>query len=413
MDVVARALLDLGTLKAGRSQGEARYLEFKSRARAFLVQACGGEAQAEHFLEEYFLSFLPAVLRAAAEQEGLADVKCDEERALLEEVMAEKQGMLAHSPIFYPLNRMSFSGVEHARPALDLGIGNGRSSQFCLPGRELDVGADIIVSNLVKARARRSHHEFYALDMAALPFQPECFRTVYALNCIYHVQDGRSAALNEFVRVLAPGGTLALTDVSPHLNSLKPLESFFTTLGFNTISDDFTRYFLSGYGADGSQGDPSWYPSFLENLGMVDVRVTYLMSPRLVRLAYLFYDWQALFNFDAQGRLEGPAGERRYASAYQPMLMSLIAPLLKMDAQLCAAENKGGYLFVTARKPGQASQLPESRLACPKCKTALTPDWGCRSCGRRYPIVEGIPLLAGFFADATSERSRCAAKPQR
>ena len=399
MDVIARALLDLGSLNFCRGEGEGRYLDFKDRARASLVRACGSESQADHFLEEFFLTFLPAVLYAAAEQEGLADLECDEERALVEEVMAEKQGMLAHSPILYPLNRMCFKSVKHERPALDLGIGNGRSSQYCLAGRELDVGADIIVSNLVKAQARRSHHAFYALDIAALPFGSECFRTVYALNCIYHVQKGRQAALKEMVRVLAPGGTLALTDVSAHLNYLKPLGSFFTSLGFKTLADDLTRYFLSGYGADGSPGDPAWYLTFLESLGMTDVNVTYLMSPRLARVGYLFYDWQALFNFDAQRILEGQAGERRYVNAYRPMLTSLIAPLLKLDAQHCQEEGKGGYLFITARKPGNARNRPQARLACPECKIPLDSGFGCGSCGRTYPVAQGIPLLATFFAD--------------
>ena len=242
MDVVARALVDLAALNVGRSEAESRYLSFKSHARRLLNEAFESSAQADHFLEQYFLCFLPAVLRAAAEQEGLAAVRCDEERALVEDVMAEKEGLLAHSPILYPLNRMYFRAVDHKRPALDLGIGNGRSSQFCLPDRELDVGGDIIVSNLVKAKARRSHNEHYALDMAALPFRSESFRTVYALNCIYHVQGGRSVGLSEMVRVLAPGGTLALTDVSPHLNALKPLESFSRHSDFLVASgDDFTQ----------------------------------------------------------------------------------------------------------------------------------------------------------------------------
>jgi SAM-dependent methyltransferase len=402
MDVVARALLDLGALNANRSEEEVRYLEFKRRARAFLNEAVGGEAQTDRFLADYFLSFLPALLRAAALQEGLGAVECDEERALVEEVLAEKQGLLGHSPILYPLNRTCFRAVRHQRPALDLGIGNGGSSQYCLAGREIDVGADIIVSNLVQAKARRSHGEHLALDIAKLPFRPESFRTVYAINCIYHVQGGRPAGLGEMVRVLAPGGTLALTDVSTHLNDLKPLESFLSSLGFHALAGDFTRYFLSGYGADGSPGDPDWYRSFLANLGMVDIEVNYLMSPRLTRLGYLFYDWQALFNFDALGRLEGDIGARRYQTAFRAMASSLIAPLLKLDALHCKQERRGGYLFVIARKPGETRDLPSDRLVCPQCRTALQSKLVCQTCGRRYPIVGGIPLLTTFFADAMS-----------
>jgi SAM-dependent methyltransferase len=406
MDVITRALLDLGTLDVDRSEDELPYLEFKNRVRTLLTQTFGGETQVDRFLEEYFLSFLPAILHAAAEQEGLASLKCDDERALVEEVLTEKRGILAHSPILYPLNRKCFQTVKHQRPALDLGIGNGRSSQYCLVGRELDVGADIIVSNLLKARARRSHTEYYALDMASLPFDAECFRTLYALNCIYHVQGGRQAGLAEMVRVLAPGGTLALTDISAHLNSLKPLQVFLSSLGFDALAGDFTRYFLSGYGADGSPGDPAWYHTFLERLGMVDIEVSHIMSPRLTALGYLLYDWQALFNFDASRRLESQAGEHRYASAYRPMLGSLIAPLLKLDAQHCKNEGKGGYLFVTARKPGTTRALPERRLTCPECKTRLQPELACPSCKRKYPITKGIPLLASFFADSLSVKAQ-------
>ena len=317
MDVITRSLLDLGTLDADRREEELPYLEFKNRARTLTNQAFGGEAQADCFLEQYFLSFLPTDLCAAAEQEGLASLKCDEERALVDEVLTEKKGILGHSPILYPLNRKCFQAVKHQQPALDLGIGNGRSSQYCLAGRVLDVGADIIVSNLLKARARRSHTEYFALDMASLPFEAECFRTVYALNCIYHVQGGRQAGLAEMVRVLAPGGTLALTDISAHLNSLKPLESFLSSLGFDALARDFTRYFLSGYGADGSPGDPAWYYTYLERLGTVDIEVNYIMSPRLTALGYLFYDWQALFNFDALRRLENL---KQASTGMQPLI---------------------------------------------------------------------------------------------
>jgi SAM-dependent methyltransferase len=399
MDVVTRAFLDLRSLDVSNSEAEARYRDFRDRSYSLLSNALGGKAQTESFLEQYFLSFLPAVLSAATAQDQLDKIECDEERALIDEVMADKQGLLAHSPVYYPLNRMCMSQVTHRRPALDLGVGNGRSSNYILAGRTLDVGADIIPSNLVKARTRKSHNEYYVLDIAALPFERESFQTVYALNCIYHVQGGRGKALNEMVRVLAPGGTLALTDVSPYLNEFKPLESFFHNLGFETLAGDFTKYFLSGYGADGSPGEPDWYAKRLAELGMVDVKIEYLMSPRLSRLAYLLYDWQALFNFDLYGRLDSEAGEQKYLKNLRPMLMSLIAPLLRLDSQHCKESGKGGYVFVTARRPGPAESMADRQVVCPVDGMKLSTDYHCSSCGRTYPVAKGIPLLTKFFAD--------------
>ena len=189
----------------------------------------------ERFLDDYFLGFLPALLRTAAEHEGLDQVQCDEERALVDEIMQEKQGLLAHSSILFPLNRQMFADVPHARPALDLGIGNACSSAFALD-RTVDVGADIIHSNLVKARSRGVHEQVVSLDMGAIPYLDDTFARVYSLNAIYHVQEGRRKALEEMVRVLAPGGTLAFTDVSPFLQEMKPLATFFSSLGFTDLA---------------------------------------------------------------------------------------------------------------------------------------------------------------------------------
>ena len=84
------------------------------------------------------------------------------------------------------------------------------------------------------------------------------------------------------------------------------------------------------------------------------------------------------------------------------MLLSLIAPLLSLDAQHCREEGKGGYLFIKASKPGGAREIPEDRLICPECKTPMGPSLKCTSCNRRYPTASGIPLLAVFFAEALS-----------
>ena len=51
---------------------------------------------------------------------------------------------------------------------------------------------------------------------------------------------------------------------------------------------------------------------------MINIEVSYLMSPRLARLGYLFYDWQALFNLDATSRLGGREGERNTSVPTSP-----------------------------------------------------------------------------------------------
>ena len=413
MDVRDRALFDLRLLQGAASSRptaarfdplEARFRAFKERVNRQLTEQFGPGL--EHFLAEYFLRFLPAVIRAAAEHEGLDRLDCVVERELVAEVLAEPGGLLAHSPMIFPVNYQAFLTVPVRHPNLDLGIGNARNSSFSLRGRSLDVGADIIVSNLLKARERKAHQSLVALDMASLPWNDGAFAQVTAFNSIYHVQGGRRVALEEMTRVLAPGGTLALTDVSPFLSQLKPLDDFFGTLGFSDLRQAFERYFLAGYGADGTPGEEGWYRTELARLGYDVIEFRYLLGPRLCRLAYLFYDWQALFNFDALGRLDGQGFD---ASAYHAMLAAAVAPLIAGDAADCGAAGRGGYMFVHARKRGTTPALPSpsGQLRCPVCGGSLSSHspagFPCNSCGRVFPVFEQIPLLTGFYADAAAK----------
>jgi SAM-dependent methyltransferase len=385
---------------------EARFRAFKERVNRQLVSQLGPGL--ERFLADYFLRFLPTIIRAAAEHEGLDQVDCAAERQLVVEVLAEPNGLLAHSPMIFPVNYLAFLGVPVRSPNLDLGIGNARNSSFSLRGRALDVGADIIVSNLLQARDRGIHQALVALDMGALPWNDGTFAQVTAFNSIYHVQGGRGAALDEMTRVLAPGGTLALTDVSPFLSQLKPLDDFFGALGFSRLRQEFERYFLAGYGADGTAGEEGWYRTELARRGYEEIELRYLMGPRLSRLGYLFYDWQALFNFDASGLLDTQGSD---AEAYHAMLAAAVAPLIAGDAADCATTGQGGYLFVHARKRGDTPTLPASRtqLRCPVCRSPLPAETRsgipCAGCGRTFPVHEQIPLLTGFYADAAARPS--------
>lgn len=418
MDIRDRALLDLKTVlghipevRPRYDPKESRYLDFKARVRHHLGSALG-EDKMDQFLQMFFLEFLPALVRSASEHENLDQIDCDHEREVLEEVLAEKEGHLSHSPIIFPLNRRVLQTVPHRGPSLDLGIGNGQNSHFSLPGRTADIGGDIMLSNLLKARQRKRHREVVALDLGALPFQDDSFRTVYALNCLYHIQAGRLKALEEIARVLRPGGVVAITDVSPFLSEFKPLNQFFGSLGFEQLSNEFTRYFLSGFGADGTPGEETWYREKLLELGFENISVQYILSPRLSHIAYLWYDWQALFNMNAQSHLNGPKGEKRFQQSYKPMLMSTVPPLLKMDEELCWREGKGGYICVTARLKGADTEEKinlDDRFACPysgKKLTRGTDSYTTENSSKIYPVVDGVPLLTTFYGDAAMTISR-------
>ena len=411
MDVRDRALLDLQSVldvkppvRPRFDPQEARYLEFKSRVGKLMKESLGEEAP--EFLEKLFLDFLPPLLRAAGEHEKLADIDCKEEIEQIDEVFERDLHNLSHSPVVFPLNRQVFRLVSPASPSLDLGIGQGQNSTYTLGDRKLDVGADIMVSNLLKARKLGSHDAYVAMDMGQIPFADDTFQRVYALNCLYHVQLGRRKALEEISRVLAPGGQVALTDISSHLTDMKPLCHFFEALGFHTLAEEFSRYFLSGFGADGTPGERQFYVDTLLELGFENITVRFLMSPRLSRFSYLFYDWQALFNLNAQAGLKtGPKQEHR-RKVYRSMMTSVVAPLIRLDEELCQREKRGGYIFVTAQKRGK-SVAPksfhwENHLVCPVKGVALTKKdnaFVSESRGRTYPIVQGIPLLTDFYAD--------------
>lgn len=410
MDVRDRALLDLQSVldvkpptRPRFDPQEASYLEFKTRVGKLLKESFGAEYQ--DFLQKMFLNFLPPLLRAAAEHEELNKVPCEEEIKQIDEVFERDLHNLSHSPMVFPLNRQVFRGVSPQSPSLDLGVGQGQNSTYSLGGRKLDVGSDIMVSNLIKARARNSHENFVSLDMGQVPFADNTFQRVYALNCLYHVQLGRKKALEEISRVLAPGGQVAITDVSPHLNDLKPLHDFFGSLGFTKLSEEFSRYFLSGFGADGTPGSKEFYVDALLELGFENIQVRYIMSPRLSRISYLFYDWQALFNLDAQAGLKDGPEKEHLMKVYRSMLTNVVAPLIRLDEELCNREDRGGYIFVTAHKRGTSKPIAnfnwKEHLICPVSGAPLVEKDGhfhCAKSDMTYPVVDGIPLLTDFYS---------------
>jgi ubiquinone/menaquinone biosynthesis C-methylase UbiE len=120
------------------------------------------------------------------------------------------------------IERLIWTGTERV---LDAGCGNGlwmRTLSRRFGVRSL-VGLDRSFGVLADARSALEpsmRTVLVAGDVQRLPFRDESFDVVMCLWMLYHVSDHRSA-LEEFRRVLRPGGSLLVTTNS---NSPRPLD---------------------------------------------------------------------------------------------------------------------------------------------------------------------------------------------
>ncbi len=105
-----------------------------------------------------------------------------------------------------------FSRYVYERPILDIGSGEGIFASTLFEG-QIDVGVDIDLKNVYKARKLRAYKEVYCREAEDLPFSSSYFRTVIS-NCVLeHVQD-LDRTLSEIRRVLTPGGRAYLSVVT-------------------------------------------------------------------------------------------------------------------------------------------------------------------------------------------------------
>jgi SAM-dependent methyltransferase len=113
--------------------------------------------------------------------------------------------------------------AEAARPgrALDVGCGEGR---FCrlLRDRGIDtIGIDPTNALLEEARCRDPGGAYQAGRAEALGFPDGAFDLVVSYLTLIDIPDA-AAAIAEMVRVLAPGGTLLIANLAPHVTAAGP-----------------------------------------------------------------------------------------------------------------------------------------------------------------------------------------------
>lgn len=123
---------------------------------------------------------------------------------------------------------LALAGDVRGRRVLDAGCGPGLYAQELVARGAVVVGVDCSEAMLVLARERLGDAaRLLPADLdEPLPFADGCFDLVVCALAIHHVRD-RTATLQEFLRVLAPGGRTVLSTHHPTSDWLRKGGSYF------------------------------------------------------------------------------------------------------------------------------------------------------------------------------------------
>ena len=360
---------------------------------------------------EAFYALLPAVLASAVEQElGSLPPAPAEVVEAVERILAQyKSDYNAFQTADIALNSLQqqqFSRVPIVSPSLELGMGQGYTSNCVFRTTRFDVGSDPIFSSLIKAKQYGRHQKFVCIDASRIPYRPETFNTLTMVHSIDHVRDRRSV-LKDMARVLAPGGTMAITDLSSHTPAFMPMADMLRAAGFPKLADASAPYYWNFHGASRELWTNEQYVKELSALGLTDVQVAYFHSPPLARLGWALFEGYLLtgryYAADMMGK-----GFSKLRQRYFKFVRETMIPLIGADEHLCGRYGMGGSIFVTAKKPGvlnRSLEVPAEQI-CPTCHRVLqryADGQSCDSCKLRFPSVEGLDLTIPCYAEVTEK----------
>jgi 2-polyprenyl-3-methyl-5-hydroxy-6-metoxy-1,4-benzoquinol methylase len=134
------------------------------------------------------------------------------------------------------------SGKNGALDVLDVGCNAGtQCAVWAEQGhrvRGLDINQPILEMAMQRARARGQNIDFQLGTADALPWPDQSMDVCIALQLLEHIPDWKQC-LNEFARVLRPGGVMFVSTV----NALCPRQDEFNLLGYSWYPAAVKRHF--------------------------------------------------------------------------------------------------------------------------------------------------------------------------
>jgi SAM-dependent methyltransferase len=140
-------------------------------------------------------------------------IDCENERELIKQLydVSKNAGPFFMRPLIVAtrvLARRNYAKVDIVEPSLEIGVGRGMTARFVLSNRQINVGSDLFIHDLIEAKRNGAPYDrLMAFDMMNIPFLNDTFGSVFSIHTIYHAED-KITAIREMARVLAPGGTL-------------------------------------------------------------------------------------------------------------------------------------------------------------------------------------------------------------
>ena len=278
--------------------------------------------------------------------------------------------------------------IDLVAPSLDIGIKDGSCAAIAHFGKpKFSYGCDMPEESTYESMGLHidPNYDVYenvlGIDAHNIPFPDGSFNTVVTNDMLNYGVD-RSRILSEMTRVLAPGGTLFLSETT---GNIKKYPFLLAELKKVVPSLDVVE-------------DPvSFYTAELEKLGMTQIQTGTYFDPRLAAIVR-----ETLHREGAPDKIDDDM-----RGVYAEGLRALAA-LLADELSMARDAGDGWQVFARGSKPGTLDQsLAIPKPICLLCKATLNitlEKCHCPTCNKEYRSELGTLFVLSDYAKSYSPK---------